>query len=367
MIREWLKFIFGIIFFATLIAAVIFIGRIDLRFTDITRWRDAKAVPEIKENTIGLTRTATTSNQNSAGKEEEIKVEETAPKIEETKKDILKPVEVSVSKTAGLAKPQGTETVQNGILTRAGVILQTNQQRQTYLGADSVLTENPLLDIAAQNKVNDMFASQYFEHTSPKGVDASALAIAAGYEYIAIGENLAMGDYENDADVVQAWMNSVGHRANILKAGYWEIGVAVGYGMFKGRKTWLAVQEFGTPVSVCPKVAGDLSAEIDQQKKFLDSLSLLQKNLAAKINQEKSIAETLQSEYDKLVASGANNDTAETKWEELRKAIAKVNADVNDYNVRVREMKEIYASYTANVEKYNLQVSKYNSCIAMLE
>ena len=53
------------------------------------------------------------------------------------------------------------------------------------------------------------------------------MAKKAGYEYISVGENLAMGNFKNDGDLVEAWMNSPGHRANILSFKYKELGVAV--------------------------------------------------------------------------------------------------------------------------------------------
>jgi uncharacterized protein YkwD len=64
----------------------------------------------------------------------------------------------------------------------------------------------------------------------------------AGYKYAAVGENVAWNQ-KNPAQVVEAWMNSEGHRANILKKEYEEIGVAVAKNA-KGEPYW--VQVFGT-------------------------------------------------------------------------------------------------------------------------
>jgi hypothetical protein len=58
-------------------------------------------------------------------------------------------------------------------------------------------------------------------------------------------------------------MNSLGHRANILRAGYTEIGVAVARGTFENKTVWLAVQEFGTPATICVKPAETLSERIE--------------------------------------------------------------------------------------------------------
>jgi uncharacterized protein YkwD len=52
------------------------------------------------------------------------------------------------------------------------------------------------------------------------------LAKKVNYEYVVVGENLAEGDFTSDADLVKGWMDSPGHRANILNTKYEEIGIA---------------------------------------------------------------------------------------------------------------------------------------------
>jgi len=82
-----------------------------------------------------------------------------------------------------------TITPTNGnILTREGIIAETNRQRQINLGDKYTLLENNLLDQAAQSKIDDMFAQQYFEHISPQGYDATYFIGNTGYKYIIIGE-----------------------------------------------------------------------------------------------------------------------------------------------------------------------------------
>ena len=147
-------------------------------------------------------------------------------------------------------------------LTVAGVILYTNSERAQNGGLPA-LTENSFLDRDAQMKVADMFSKQYFEHVSPTGVGPGDLAKAVGYQYVLVGENLALGDFGSDQGVLTAWMNSPGHRANILNTHYTEIGVAVGKGMYEGRMTWLAVQSFGMPLSACPEISVAVKNQID--------------------------------------------------------------------------------------------------------
>ena len=269
-----------------------------------------------------------------------------------------------VSPVQKLIKKVETILPSNGTLSRAGVIAQTNKQRQANLGAGHDLKENSLLDIAAQNKVDDMFSGQYFEHTSPQGLDAGDLATAAGYEYVVVGENLAMGDYKEDADLMQAWMKSPGHRENILRDDYREIGAAVGYGTFNGRKTWLAVQEFGTSKTACPQTDSNLSARIDRQKTVLDGFTAAQAALSARIDGEKQAAETLKSELENLIAARASNNEIKAKQDEYNRTVAAVNKDVGDYNAAAQQIRQTYNDYKADVDSYNAQINTYNACVA---
>ena len=84
---------------------------------------------------------------------------------------------------------------------------------------------NRRLTLAANDRVGDMLSKHYFDHVSPEGMSPFKWVEREGYAYHEVGENLAIG-YRSDA-VVDGWMRSPGHRANILGAGYDEVGVAV--------------------------------------------------------------------------------------------------------------------------------------------
>lgn len=131
-------------------------------------------------------------------------------------------------------------------LPATDVILETNiQRRANGLGP---LTENSKLNAAADFKMRDMFARQYFNHYGPNQTSGIPELLARfDYKYLAAGENLALGDFKNANELVVGWMASPGHRANILNGTYQEIGVAVGCEVFQGRRTIIAVQIFGTP------------------------------------------------------------------------------------------------------------------------
>ncbi|MGQ0466187.1 MAG: CAP domain-containing protein [Sporichthyaceae bacterium] len=99
------------------------------------------------------------------------------------------------------------------------------------------LTLDSKLSLAAQRHANDMSAKNYFSHTSKDGTTWIQRIKRAGYTKPA-GENIARG-YTSSASVLKAWMNSPGHRRNILDCKFKKIGV--GYNA-KGHY-W--VQDFG--------------------------------------------------------------------------------------------------------------------------
>ncbi|MGW0601813.1 CAP domain-containing protein [Streptomyces sp. NPDC002776] len=86
------------------------------------------------------------------------------------------------------------------------------------------LAVDPLLTAAAQAHSADMVARAFYSHTSPDGSRPWDRAAAAGSRRRSIGENIACGQ-RSPAEVVQGWMNSPGHRANILKRDFTHIGV----------------------------------------------------------------------------------------------------------------------------------------------
>ena len=87
---------------------------------------------------------------------------------------------------------------------------------------------NARLSLAAEDRIDDMFAKRYFAHVSPDGIDPFEWVLQRGYRYRLIGENLAVG-YRGRA-VVDGWMHSPGHRENILQRGFDEVGIAIADG-----------------------------------------------------------------------------------------------------------------------------------------
>ena len=85
--------------------------------------------------------------------------------------------------------------------------------------------------------------NNFFDHTGSAGSDVGARATAAGYNWNTIGENIGSGSVTPEA-MMDLWMNSDGHRANILSPNYTELGVGIDE---QGMTLW--VQVFGRPQS----------------------------------------------------------------------------------------------------------------------
>jgi hypothetical protein len=133
-----------------------------------------------------------------------------------------------------------------GTVLPAVVVERTNEAR---LKLDTVpLQRNALLDEAARLKAEDMARRGYFAHYSPDGVSPWHWFDEVGYVYAHAGENLAVHFTDSKA-VVDAWLQSPAHRANIENGNYLEIGVGTAEGRYEGFKTIFVVQLFGTPAA----------------------------------------------------------------------------------------------------------------------
>ncbi|MFB9904070.1 CAP domain-containing protein [Allokutzneria oryzae] len=106
------------------------------------------------------------------------------------------------------------------------------------------LTANPRLTASAQGHSDDMAAQNYFSHTGKDGSGPGDRIARAGYQSRMWAENIAAG-YRGPEEVVRGWMNSPGHRRNILNCELRELGV--GYTSKTGtRYTTYWTQNFGT-------------------------------------------------------------------------------------------------------------------------
>ena len=118
---------------------------------------------------------------------------------------------------APTAKPTGDQA------TKLRVVELVNAER-AKAGCGAVHTDTRL-DNASQGHSADMARRNYFSHTTPEGVDPWERARAAGYT-TPTGENIAMGQRTAE-QVMDSWMNSSGHRANILNCDSHAIGMGL--------------------------------------------------------------------------------------------------------------------------------------------
>jgi uncharacterized protein YkwD len=111
---------------------------------------------------------------------------------------------------------------------RATLCLLNAERRARGLGA---LRPNPALRRAALRHSEDMLERGFFEHENPDGLGPHERIVRAGYALRAggfsTGENLATGDPGTPAAIVDGWMHSPGHRKNILRRSFDEIGIGI--------------------------------------------------------------------------------------------------------------------------------------------
>ncbi len=223
--------------------------------------------------------------------------------------------------------------VGGGDLNASQIITLTNNARKSNDPSLIDLKYNSVLSNIAEVRVKDMFAQQYFEHNSPTGDNASKEAVKNGYSYITIGENIALGNFNGSEGLVNAWMDSPGHRANILNKNYTEIGVYAVQGTYNGQTVWIATQIFGKPMAGCTSPDTVLKDKIAQYKYSADGI----------LNNIKTIDTELKT------ISATDTQTYNSK-------VAERNTLAGLYNNLASEIK-------ARVADYNKEVSAYNTCI----
>ncbi len=255
-------------------------------------------------------------------------------KLPRVEKEITGVLTQEIEKRISTPSPLRIEAEEiSAYLTLSGVIYWTNIQRKKF--GLPLFKENSKLNASAEMKAEDIFENQYFAHISPSGEGAGDLVKNVKYEFITIGENLALGNFKEDSVLVQSWMESPGHRENILNSKYQEIGVAVKKGVFEGKTTWIAVQHFGFPLSACLQPDEALQEEIKtreneiiQLQKILNSLQLEIKNMRPK------------------------------RGVLYNQKIEEYNSLVSEHNAFLKETKIL-------INDYNNQVKFFNECAAL--
>ena len=255
--------------------------------------------------------------------------------------------------------PQKTEEA--SVLSADKIIELTN----VYRAIDNIapLAKNVILTQAAQTKVDDMFTKQYFEHISPSGVTPAQLVLKTGYNYKTTGENLALGSFKNEQELVDAWYASPGHKANMLNPEFVEIGVASSQNDFEGNSTWPSVQEFGKLAPNCTKPDEELAASISQNK---DDYKLF----STQISEDAAAAQTLFSsasqktdQGNQIYAQTHSKTKAQPYWDEGKKIQQEAQLKLDEAQALDTKIRVIYAQIEILIKQYNSQVSSYNECI----
>ncbi len=213
-----------------------------------------------------------------------------------------------------------------------GIIYYTNLEREKV--GLKPLVKNVSLSNSASQKVDDMFNKQYFEHVSPDGKTVADLVNTTGYKYQIVGENLALGIFYNDKDLVLAWMNSPLHKENILNPKYTDIGIAVGINEYKNQKQWIAVQHFGKPRPVCTEIDTVTQDNIDKEKVILESEERELQKMAG------------------IIESDPSQNTVDRAY------LNNYNTMVNNYNDRLNKLRETINAFNKTIVDYNACVKK---------
>lgn len=213
----------------------------------------------------------------------------------------------------------------------AQILAATNNER--VKAGLAPLSSNTLLNKSALQKAVDILARQYFEHTDPDGKGAIDIAKSYGYKPLLVGENLALGYYDNGQEIVDAWMGSPGHRANILRGDFEEIGIAAVEGVFKGERAWVAVQVFGRPLSACPQPNVALKEKIELYRSQVESLDAALTRI-------------------RTTLEAANPKSGSVYLQE-----------VENYNSTVAFTQKLADELNVYVSQYNAQVQVFNSCL----
>ncbi len=213
------------------------------------------------------------------------------------------------------------------------IIYWTNIERVKNSNNILQLVVDPILTEIAKKRVFDMFEKEYFEHISPDGDSVSKMADRDFYKYIIIGENIALGNFGGSRDLVQSWMNSEGHRANILNGNYTNIGVYSKKSEYNGRMVWISAQVFSKPMSYC--------VEPDSVKK---------QNIS-EINLSLEIIKTKIKKVE-LDLKNINRDDIE-----------KFNEKVNEYNNLAHGFNNLISEIKKITSLYNKEVQDFNECI----
>lgn len=202
---------------------------------EITTQATTQAKPEVTTEITTQAKPEITTEITTQAKPEVTTEITTQAKPETTTEKVTQTTTEKVTQTTTEATTETTTSAQSGSYAQQ-VLNLVNAERAKY--SLSPLTLNSSVSKVAQAKAEDMKSNSYFSHTSPTYGSPFDMLKQFGISYSTAGENIAKGQKTPQA-VVNAWMNSEGHRANILNKNFTQLGVG-----YVGGSTTYWVQMF---------------------------------------------------------------------------------------------------------------------------
>lgn len=241
-------------------------------------------------------------------------------------------------------------------LNREAIIALTNDARAK--NGLRPLRANPLLNDIAEARTRDMLEKQYLDHISPTGQQASDIAQTVGYHYKVIAENIASGNFLTNQKMIDGWMQSPGHRGNILNNKVEEIGTAVIKGRMKGAETYVATQIFGLqslPVSQhapCVAPSKHLFNEIELKKAEIEGLN----------DQLRRMKQEFDAESESIETDRKYTYDNQQKIQSLNVRIAAHNEKSRWFNRVMIDAQAKSMAVASMVDEYNRTVHAYDAC-----
>lgn len=233
-------------------------------------------------------------------------------------------------------------------LTPEEVVRHTNEYRSAH--GLPPLAINPALNTAAQARALDMKTHGYFAHNNPDTGEGPSEAIEdAGYAARVSAENIAKGNWRSDRALVQAWIDSPGHRANILDPEVREIGIGLlrDGGLASGLPVahLYAVQLFGKPLSDCGEPPSDRDrAAIREVEARLELLN-------ARLSDRRAELDDLQSRIDQSSHNAERNQLIQRR-----------NPRVSEFNQMVAESRGVQDTLSVMIDTFNAKIADFNAC-----
>ncbi len=198
--------------------------------SDLSKCKTVKDVVKVikKNGTVVTTKPAPTKKPEATAQPAPTKKPAAATKPTPTKKPAANTNPTPTKKPAATTKPTPTTKPDQGTNTSdlnayAKQVLQIVNQERANAGLPA-LTTNSTLQSAANKRAQEIVKN--FSHTRPDGSSCFTVLNEFGVSYRSAGENIAYGQ-KTPQEVMKGWMNSSGHRANILNSKFGKVGIGV--------------------------------------------------------------------------------------------------------------------------------------------